>query len=69
MIRQELHKSSRQPEALSHTLQRPHFDTIAWKQARARREAQAADAVAALLARLEEAAPARARHTAAAQAA
>ena len=55
MIRKELHRVDHMPDALSHPPPRPHFDAIAWKARRARADAEAAEAVAALLRKIDEA--------------
>lgn len=59
MIRRELHPTGRAPDALSHAPARPHFDAVAWKRRQTEMDGVAATRVADLLARLEQAPPAR----------
>ena len=54
MTRQELHKPHRAADDLASPAPRPHLDAVAWNAAKAA-EAEMIEAVAALLAKLEEA--------------
>ena len=65
MIRPELHKQARMPDALSHTPARPHLDSVAWKRRQAEIDRRAASQAAELMAKLEQARPAPSRASAA----
>ncbi|MDE2362686.1 MAG: hypothetical protein KGM42_08400 [Hyphomicrobiales bacterium] len=55
MVRKELHRADHMPDALSRPPVRPRLDAVAWKDGRDHAERQDVEAVAALLAKLEQA--------------